>query len=126
MCGFLENGSTGSSGKPVSAKAIGLHLILLAKFLVLSIILSSLDVYTDIRTAETFFKHNHIYWGMSTMLFVFLPFIGQLFVYVFILLKIILKRQDAERCPTKSMKLRLHLDKSVDLFWHVPPFSLIR
>ena len=64
-------------------KNIYRHIFQLSKFLSSSVLLQSLDVYTDVTTAISFLKQNHLHWAIATLFFVYLPFIANIATYLY-------------------------------------------
>ena len=104
--------------------AITNHCLLIIKFIAFNIILPSWDIYTDVITAFTFFKQNHIYWGSCTLVFVFLPFVGRLLMFTFSLGQIIIKKKVPEHA-SKWHHIKKFIKKS-DILWHIPPLVILR
>jgi hypothetical protein len=108
-------------------KLIGKHIFQLSKFFVTSVLLQALDIYTDIKTAQTFFNQNHIQWGLCTLFFVILPFIGHLIIYIYGFFTIMIKKREGViRRTTMKLRLMMHWRKSRQLIWQFPPFNVIR
>ena len=100
------------------------HCLLIIKFIAFNIILPSWDIYTDVITAFTFFKQNHIYWGSCTLVFVFLPFVGRLLMFTFSLVQIIIKKKVPEHA-SKWHHIKKFIKKS-DILWHITHLVILR
>ena len=101
------------------------HVGLLMMFSVFNVVVPLSDFITDILTAQSFFQQGHFYWGICTMLFVFLPFLGRLLVF---LLKIVIFRikRNGDDYPNKMTEFKALCHGSPELIWHFPPLIIIR
>ena len=52
------------------------HAYLLAKFFLFSVALITADIVSDIITAEEFFRRKDFYWGVFTLVPIFMPFVA--------------------------------------------------
>ena len=110
------------------------HVGLLVKFALFNIILPSSDFITDILTAQSFFQRGHFYWGFCTMLFVFLPFLGRLAMFLWSIVKLplislnylLFKKAEDEFYPNKMTELQVICRGSLELIWHFPPLIIFR
>ena len=109
-------------------KNIYRHIFQLSKFLSSSVLLQSLDVYTDVTTAISFLKQNHLHWAIATLFFVYLPFIANIATYLYGFISIFIEMwQDKISRQVWKVKMNLHYkDGATDLVWHLPPFPIVR
>ena len=100
------------------------HAWILAKFFGFHVLISSLDFSTDIIQAAALFNEGHTNWGLSTLAFVFLPFVGRLLMLLYKLSKIAWKEKESE-FPSKWFHVKWFAKRSL-ILWHLPPLIIIR
>ena len=101
------------------------HVLLLTKFALFNILLPFSDFVTDILTSQSYFQRGHSYWGICTILFVFLPFFGRFVVFIWSIAKCLFKRK-SERFPNKITELKVICRGSPALLLHFPPLLIFR
>jgi hypothetical protein len=86
-------------------------------------VLPGMDIYTDVKTGESFITHGHFYWGFCTMLFVFLPFLERLAI-----IQCFVKEVDIniENLPNKTIRFKVLWSVFSELFWHLQHVSIVR
>ena len=99
------------------------HSLSLIRFFVFRVILPSMDISTDVQTAQSFFNQSHFYWGFSTLALVFLPFVARLLILLFQVAKIVGKEKDPD-APSKWLHIKWSIQRSL-ILWHLPPFNIL-
>jgi hypothetical protein len=70
---------------------------------------------------------DHFYWGFCTLLFVFLPFLARLAMFLFINIQWFLKKyNEFPEFPNKTSRFRILWKESSKLIWQLPPLTIIR
>jgi hypothetical protein len=87
-----------------------------------------MDIYTDVKTGESFLMRSHFYWGFCTMLFGFLPFLARLAMFFFNIIQCFVKEVDIniENFPSKTTRFKVFWSEFSELLWHLQPISIVR
>jgi hypothetical protein len=86
------------------------------------------DFITDILTSQAFFQRGHFYWGLCTLSFVFLPFVGRLAIGVTRIFNCFLSKSSPgdKQYPTKMIHFKVLCGEVPELIWHFPPLNIVR
>jgi hypothetical protein len=96
------------------------HCFILFKFFLFNLFLPGADMITDILTARAYLLQNHLYWSFYTSLFIFLPFIGKILIFLGKLCLCFFSTNPGYKL------LALRHEFLNDLIWHFPLFMIVR
>jgi hypothetical protein len=108
--------------------------LLFAAFLC-SVVLVAADIVTDISTSIEFLSRGHYYWGVFTLVPVFLPLFAKFILNLVFLSRcfkieyndsIFLGMSKLKRVSVVPARLAFCLQELKQLVWHVPMFQPIR
>ena len=100
------------------------HCLSLVRFFSFRIVQPTMDLSTDVQTAQAFFNENHFYWGISTLAFVLMPFVARVLILIFQVAQIAVNKKDPDY-PSKWFHIRWFIKKS-QILWHLPPINILR
>jgi hypothetical protein len=100
-----------------------------------SVVLITADIVTDISTSIEFFWRGHYYWGVFTLVPVFLPLFAKVILNLVFLSRCFKIEYSNSKClgmstlkkvSALSARLSFCLQELTQLIWHIPLFQPIR
>ncbi len=100
------------------------HCLILLKFFFFNVILVASDIGSDILTARNFFATKNNFWASLTLLFVFMPFLARIVIYLVDLAKCL--SYNVGRLKVDRSRLKIQKQEFPYLIWHFPLLHPIR